>query len=79
MRETNMVNVLYVFDREEFALSYLCVSAELILVCVDGTPLIYASANGHLSTVRHLVEHKANIEAKSKCGMCFRFRFRNYV
>jgi ankyrin repeat protein len=34
-------------------------------VCVGYTPLIEASWMGHLSIVEHLVEHKANIEAKS--------------
>ena len=38
-------------------------------MCVDYTPLIHASLNGHLSIVKYLVEHKANIEAKDVCGM----------
>ena len=39
------------------------------------TALIWASANGYLPVVKHLVEHKANMEAKNNNGMCFRFRF----
>ena len=38
-------------------------------MCVDATPLMSASRHGHLSIVKHLVEHKANIEAKDKYGM----------
>ena len=38
-------------------------------MCVGYTPLIEASSWGHLSIVKHLVEHKANIEAKSNFGM----------
>ena len=38
-------------------------------MCVGHTPLIYASIVGHLSIVKHLVEHKANIEAKDEDGM----------
>ena len=38
-------------------------------MCVGYTPLIEASWMGHLSIVEHLVEHKANIEAKNKRGM----------
>ena len=37
------------------------------------TPLICASKNGHLPVVEHLVEHKANIEAKNRDGMFFLF------
>ena len=33
------------------------------------TPLISASYNGYLLVVKHLVEHKANIEAQNKHGM----------
>ena len=33
------------------------------------TALIRASANGRLPVVKHLVEHKANIDAKSDFGM----------
>ena len=39
------------------------------------TALIYASRWGRLPVVKHLVEHKANIEAKTIDRMCFRFRF----
>ena len=38
-------------------------------MCVGYTPLIEASSWGRLSIVKHLVEHKANIEAKSDFGM----------
>ena len=37
----------------------------------DETPLMKASENGHLPVVECLVEHRANIEAKDKCGMFF--------
>ena len=38
--------------------------------CVVGaTPLINASIRGYLSIVKHLVELKANIEAKDNSGM----------
>ena len=33
------------------------------------TALILASMKGKLLVVKHLVEHKADIEAKNKCGM----------
>ena len=33
------------------------------------TPLISASYNGYLLVVKHLIEHKANIEAKTNNGM----------
>ena len=33
------------------------------------TPLIYATSNGHLPVVKHLLEHKASIEAKNNNGM----------
>ena len=38
-------------------------------MCVDQTPLIEASMYGHLFIVKHLVEHKANIEAKDTDGV----------
>ena len=41
------------------------------------TPLIRASMQGHLSVVRCLLEHKANMEAKDNSGMCFEFCNRN--
>ena len=42
----------------------------VVVTLVPGwTSLIYASCNGHLPVVKHLVEHKANIEAKPKHGM----------
>ena len=37
------------------------------------TPLIYASQKGKFHVVKHLVELKANIEAKDNDGMFFRF------
>ena len=36
--------------------------------------MIYASERGHLSILKHLVEHKANIEAKSTLGMFFQIQ-----
>ena len=33
------------------------------------TPLIYASKEGNLAIVKHLVEHKANIDAKDIHGV----------
>ena len=38
-------------------------------MCVGYTPLIEASENGYLPVVKHLVEHKANIEAKDTDGV----------
>ena len=38
-------------------------------MCVGYTPLIAASSNGYLPVVKHLVEHKANIEAKDEDGI----------
>jgi ankyrin repeat protein len=46
-----------------------------VMLLPGRTALISASSNGYLPVVKHLVEHKANIEAKNKYGMCFRFRF----
>ena len=43
------------------------------------TALIWASRWGKLPVVKHLVEHKANIEANDKDGMIFRFRFRSSI
>ena len=39
------------------------------MVCVGSTLLIYASEHGNLPVVKHLLEHKANIDAKNKYGM----------
>ena len=48
------------------------------------TPFIYASVYGRLPVVKHLVEHKANIDAKDVFGMFLdsalpEFCFRLYV
>ena len=39
------------------------------MLFLGDTPLIFASTNGYLHVVKHLVEHKANIEAKNKDGI----------
>ena len=38
-------------------------------MCLGQTPLSWASEKGHLGIVEHLIEHKANIEAKNNDGM----------
>ena len=40
-----------------------------VIFSPGSTSLIWASREGHLSVVKHLVEHKANIEAKNNNGM----------
>ena len=50
-----------------------------VMLFLGNTPLIYASQHGYLPVVKDLIEHKANIEAKSSGGMFYRFRFRSFV
>ena len=42
-----------------------------VMLFPGSTPLIKASEHGKLPVVEHLVEHKANIEAKDDDGVCF--------
>ena len=53
-----------------------------VMLFPGDTALILASANDRLPVVKHLVEHKANIEAKSNGGMYIplpQFLFSLYV
>ena len=50
-----------------------------VMLCSDETPLILASREGYLPVVKHLLEHKANIEAKDDDGMIFEFCYSSSV
>ena len=43
------------------------------------TPLIYASFNGHLSMVKHLIQHNANIETKANNGVFLNVYYGNSI
>ena len=39
-----------------------------VILFSGSTALMFASEEGYLSVVKHLIEHKANIEAKNNIG-----------
>ena len=51
-----------------FSLYVFCCGVDVMLI-PGYTALIYASRYGKLPVVKHLVEHKANIEAKDEDGI----------